>query len=156
SVFDFTLGTEDSDEVSLGQDLTPSSSKDMGRKSGQPKSGSPKSGGLPKSQTPKPVSGMKSPPPSASDSDVRLVSDGTGLDFQVELDRGAHVEKAPPSSHRSGSSRRGKGKPDGVDSGVRIVPLDQASDSDVKMVPDPTGSGATGSKNKRTTTPSDS
>jgi excisionase family DNA binding protein len=156
SVFDFTLGTEDSDEVSLGQDLTPSSSKDVGRKSGPPKTSPPKSG-LPKSPQPRSASGMHSPPPSASDSDVRLVSDGTGLDFQVELDRGAQVEHEPPSSHRSGSSRKSKTKADQVDSGVRIVPLDQSSDSDVKMVPDPTGSGApSGSKVKRPNTPSDS
>src|ERR1700722_15361534 len=51
SVFDFTLGTEDSDEVSLGQDLTPSSSKDIGRKSGPPKSAT--KSGLPKSPPPK-------------------------------------------------------------------------------------------------------
>ena len=156
SVFDFTLGTEDSDEVSLGQDLTPSSGKDIARKSTPPKSAPPKSG-PPKSPSPKPTSsGMRSPPPSASDSDVRLVSDGTGLDFQVELDRGSKVEKEPPSSHRSGS-RKDKKKPDQVDSGVRIVPLDQASDSDVKMVPDPTGSGSQhGSKVKRGNAPSDS
>src|SRR5262249_25602487 len=104
--------------------------------------------------SPKPASGMKSPPPSASDSDVRLVSDGTGLDFQVELDRGSQVEKEPPSSHRSGSSRKGKSKPDQVDSGARIVPRDQASASDAKMVPDPAGSGA--GRSKRATTPSDS
>jgi excisionase family DNA binding protein len=157
SVFDFTLGTEDSDEVALGQDLTPSSSKDVGKKSGPPKT-PPKSGGMAKSPTPKPISGMKSPQPSASDSDVRLVSDGTGLDFQVELDRGSRVEQDPPSSHRSGSSRKsGKGKTEQADSGVRIVPLDQASDSDVKMVPDPAGSGVPPvPKAKRGTTPSDS
>jgi excisionase family DNA binding protein len=155
SVFDFTLGTDDSDEVSLGQDLTPSSSKDMGKKSGQtPKSAAPKSSPL-KSPSPRPGSGAKSPPPSASDSDVRLVSDGTGLDFQVELDRGSQVEKEPPSSHRSGS-KKGKTKAE-IDSGVRIVPLDQASDSDVKMVRDPAGSGAgSGAKNKRSNIPSDS
>lgn len=157
SVFDFTLGTEDSDEVALGQDLTPSSSKDVGRKSGPTKSAPPKSGGMGKSPTPKP---MKSPQPSASDSDVRLVSDGTGLDFQVELDRGSRVEQDPPSSHRSGASRKtgsGKGKGDHVDSGVRIVPLDQASDSDVKMVPDPAGSGVPPvPKAKRPNTASDS
>jgi excisionase family DNA binding protein len=150
SVFDFTLGTEDSDEVSLGQDLTPSSSKDVGRKSTPPKSTPPKSSPM---KSPAPKSGLRSPPPSASDSDVRLVSDGTGLDFQVELDRGAQVEQEPPSSHRSGS-RKTKGKPDQVDSGVRIVPLDQSTDSDVKMVPDPTGSGAP--KPRRSNTPSDS
>jgi excisionase family DNA binding protein len=155
SVFDFTLGTEDSDEVSLGQDLAPSSSKDIARKSSPPKSQPPKTG-LPKTPSPKPAAGMRSPPPSASDSDVRLVSDGTGLDFQVELDRGSRVEKEPPSSHRSGVRGKDK-KKDQVDSGVRIVPLDKASDSDVKMVPDPTGSGSQhGSKVKRGNAPSDS
>jgi excisionase family DNA binding protein len=150
SVFDFTLGTDDSDEVSLGQDLTPSSSKDIARKSPAPKSSPPKSGtGAAKSPAPKPGSGMRSPAPAASDSDVRLVSDGTGLDFQVELDRSLRVEQEPPSSHRSGSSMR-KAKPEQIDSGVRIVPLDQASDSDVKMVPDPTGSGTgSGSRARR-------
>ncbi len=154
SVFDFTLGTDDSDEVSLGQDLTPSSGRHQGAKSGPQKSGPPKSGPG-RSPTPKPGSGARSPQPSASDSDVRLVSDGTGLDFQVELDRGSHAGKEPPSSHRSGSSRRGKSKPDQADSGVRIVPLDKATDSDVKMVPDPAGSNAPPAP-KRGTAPSDS
>jgi excisionase family DNA binding protein len=160
SVFDFTLGTEDSDEVSLGQDLTPSSSKDMGRRSPPAGKSNPPKPGAPKSPPPRPGSGAKSPPPSASasDSDVRLVSDGTGLDFQVDLDRGSQVEKEPPSSHRGGgSSKKGKTKPDQPDSGVRIVPLDQASDSDVKMVPDPASSSTgSGSRAKRGNNPSDS
>src|SRR5271165_2129351 len=69
SVFEFTLGTEDSDEVSLGQDLSPGSGNKEGKKSGQPKSGGP-----PKTPTAKSPSGSKSPtpgaktPPSASDS----------------------------------------------------------------------------------------
>jgi excisionase family DNA binding protein len=121
-VFDFSLGSDDSEEVPIGQDLVPgpASTPTRGRKSPSPKSPGPRSGG------------PKSPAPASGDSDVRLVHDGGDLDFRID-------ESGAKSGPRSGAPKSGKSGPQGEsqpDSGVRIVPLDQASDSDVKVVPD--------------------
>jgi excisionase family DNA binding protein len=111
------------------------------------KTGSSRSG-----RSPRPRSGSpKSPPPKASsDSDVRLVSESSDLNFQIAPEGDVPVSK-PPSAAGSGSH---KGKTEAkADSGVRIVPLDKASDSDVKIVPDDSDVPLGGPKTK---TPSDS
>ena len=95
--------------------------------------------------------GPQSPPPkAASDSDVRLVADGSDLDFQVDPaapkssgPKSPGPRSAPPGApsgkssgaRKSHGSKLGKG-PETADSGVRIVPLDESSDSDVKITPD--------------------
>ncbi len=103
------------------------------------KLGPPSKSGRKPTQT----SGAKSPPPKkASDSDVRLVADGSALDFQVAQDapkspapgRGAPSDKSDGARKtRPSKLNRADAAPD---SGVRIVPLDDASDSDVKITPD--------------------
>jgi hypothetical protein len=95
-------------------------------------------------------SASKSPPPKASsDSDVRLVTDSSDLNFTIAPEGEVQVSK-PPSGTGSGSHQ---GKTEKADSGVRIVPLDKASDSDVKIVPDDADVPIGGPKAK---TPSDS
>jgi hypothetical protein len=140
---------DDTDEAPIGKEPAssfgkggPASSKNKGA-SPPPSSGksspSPKGGRRPTMAQP---SGSKSPPPrGASDSDVRLVPQGSGLDFQV-------VPEAPKSSGAGGAPSSKSGPPrqnrpskpgksnDPADSGVRIVPLDDANDSDVKLDPD--------------------
>jgi excisionase family DNA binding protein len=120
---DFNL---DDDAVPLGKDKDPRSTK-----SG-PRSPSPKS------------SGSRSPKP-GSDSDVRLVMEGS-LDFQIDSD----VKMEPSGPKGSGAGPKGSGagpkssgagpKSSGArkskmvaDSGVRMV--DKPSDSDVKVIP---------------------
>ncbi len=73
------------------------------------------------------------------------MAQGSDLDFQIEA-RSAYVrprcrrcQHAP--SGKSDGARKTRGSklgqsPDPADSGVRIVPLDEASDSDVKITPD--------------------
>jgi excisionase family DNA binding protein len=116
---DFTVPAEEpSEEVPLGRD--PASAAG-GSKSAPRSTRSP----APK-HSPRPVPG--------SDSDVRLVGDGGALDFQVDSD--VKVESAAPSAGPKTPGSK-KSKVDlGGDSGVRIVPLDDANDSDVKIVPD--------------------
>lgn len=119
-VFNFSLGAEDSDEVGLGKEPPAS---DKASRSG---SGSRK------------TSTSKSPPPKASsDSDVRLVLEGSDVDFAVDPGSSkAPASKAPVSPPpKVGSSKSRPAPPVKDDSGVRIVPLDQPSDSDVKIVP---------------------
>jgi hypothetical protein len=133
-VFDFTL--EAGDEVPIGQEpASPSSSRG---KSPAPKSAGPKtpSGRPAGPRSPAPRSPTpKSPPPKASgDSDVRLVLDGSDLDFQIAPEGSEAQVPKSASPSPSGSSKKGKPTAE-TDSGVRIVPLDQASDSDVKIVP---------------------
>jgi excisionase family DNA binding protein len=99
-VFDFQLSSDD--QVEIGQELAAKSGSGSGKKSD-------------KSNRP----GPKSPPPKpGSDSDVRLVAEGSDLDFEVAEDS----KKRRPSSQ--------------PDSGVRILPLEVQSDSDVKIVPE--------------------
>lgn len=120
-VFNFSLEADDSDEVALGNE--PISTE---KPSSRPGSGSKK------------PSGSKSPPPKASsDSDVRLVLEGSDVDFSIDPeDSKAPASKAPVSPPpKIGSSKSRGAPPVQEDSGVRIVPLDQPSDSDVKIVP---------------------
>ncbi|HTU21500.1 MAG TPA: helix-turn-helix domain-containing protein [Gemmataceae bacterium] len=119
-VFNFSLDLDDSDEVPLGKG--PASSE----KSSRSGSGSRKSGS------------SKSPPPKASsDSDVRLVLDAGDLDFGLDTEGSKPpASKAPVSPPpKVGSSKSRVVPPLKDDSGVRIVPLDQPSDSDVKITP---------------------
>src|SRR5205823_5074311 len=87
---------------------------------------SPRPAGNPASPRP----GAKSPRPSprASDSDVRLIPDAGDMDFPIEFD--AEPEAPAPAS---GGPRSGPRK--GADSGARIIPLEDGSDSDVKIEP---------------------
>jgi hypothetical protein len=81
------------------------------------------------------VSGLKSPAPKkGSDSDVRLVAEGSDLDFKVASDSDVKMidESAP-------SSQSGTAAPD---SGLRVIPPERKSDSDVKIVPAAGDSGA--------------
>jgi hypothetical protein len=92
--FDFQVSGDD-ESVQIGQELAHEGGSKKGSKSGKQ---------------------VKSPPPKpGSDSDVRLVADGSDLDFQVADDS------------------KSTSKPD---SGVRILPLEIQSDSDVKIVPE--------------------
>src|SRR6185437_10992377 len=121
-VFNFSLDASDSAEVPLGKDP-----------SGSGKHASRTPGGSPKPSNSK--AGSKSPPPKqSSDSDVRLVMDGSDMDFSIDLDSKAPASKAPISpAPKKGSSKSRMGGPTKDDSGVRIVPLDEPSDSDVKI-----------------------
>lgn len=112
-VFNFSLG--ESDQVEIGQELvseTPSGAKKTGSKG-------------------------KTPPPKAgSDSDVRLVADGSGVSMQVAGDSGVK------------GSKSGR-KPGKQDSGVKLVDVGHSSDSDVQIVgesKDDIGLGKTPSK----------
>lgn len=128
-VFNFSLDPSESDEVPLGKDPAASG---HGSRSGSG-SGSRKSG-------------SKSPPPKASsDSDVRLVLEGSDVNFAVDPGGSkAPASKGPVSPPpkapispppKPGSSKTRKAPPVQDDSGVRIVRLDQPSDSDVKIEP---------------------
>src|SRR5438309_1128664 len=84
AVFNFPLGA-DSDQVEIGQEIiseTPSGSRKL-----------PKGGSGSKS------TGPKSPPPRpGSDSDVRLVADGSDVGFQVAPDSDVRVTGTGPKS----------------------------------------------------------
>src|SRR4051794_8852548 len=73
AVFDFTLSSDESGVVPLDP---PSRSK----------SGSPSSSMRRKTPTPRPSSAKSPPPMVSSDSDVRLVADGSELDFKIAND----------------------------------------------------------------------
>jgi excisionase family DNA binding protein len=120
-VFNFSLGADESDEVQLAKQ-PPATEK--GSRSGSG-SGSRKG------------SGSKSPTPkAASDSDVRLVMEGSGEKFAADAGSKAPASKGPISpAPKVGSSKSRMAPPVKDDSGVRIVPLDQPSDSDVKIEP---------------------
>ncbi len=120
-VFNFSLDPGESSEVPLGREPL---------------------GGDKPSRSPSPsrkTSGSKSPTPkkASSDSDVRLVMEGSNLDFSLEDEGGkAPASKAPVSPPpKKGSSKSRMAPPVKDDSGVRILPLDKPSDSDVKIVP---------------------
>jgi excisionase family DNA binding protein len=126
-VFDFALDAGDtSDQVEIGQELLTGSSS----KAAKPSS---KKG----PRTP----GGKSPPPKpGSDSDVRLVADGSDLDFQIASDSDVKMVDAPPIAPPSPppttaatppKRKTGSGK-SRLDSGVQMVPLESGTDSDVK------------------------
>jgi excisionase family DNA binding protein len=124
-VFNFSLESDESDEVPIGKEPLGTD-----RPSRTPGSGSRK------------APGSKSPPPKASsDSDVRLVLEGGDMNFIIE-DASKPPSKGPSSKGpvspppKTGSSK--SPRPSGPakdDSGVRIMPLDRPSDSDVKIVP---------------------
>ncbi|HTU18059.1 MAG TPA: helix-turn-helix domain-containing protein [Gemmataceae bacterium] len=125
-VFNFSLDAGDSDEVPLGKDPAASGSRSA---PGSRKTGS-----------------SKSPPPKASsDSDVRLVLEGSDVNFAVDPGSSkAPASKGPVSpppkaplspAPKPGSSKSRKAPIVQDESGVRIVPLDQPSDSDVKIEP---------------------
>jgi excisionase family DNA binding protein len=129
-VFDFTLQTEDDDRVEIGQELHTGSSA------------ASKKGPSSKKLSSGPVSPQPKP---GSDSDVRLVADGSDLGFQVSSDSDVKVvdESGPTSSQtvkapssKPPSSRRNKGPmiDSGSDSGVRLAGIEE-SDSDVKILP---------------------
>src|SRR5262249_35778364 len=116
-VFDFSLSVEDSDQVEIGQELSlesPSSKKASpgGRKPGSPKPAAPKSG---------------------SDSDVRLIADGSDLEFQIASDSDVKMIEEPAPAASGSAARKATPKPEQPDSGVRLIPLDEPSDSDVKI-----------------------
>ena len=104
--FDFNLSIEDSAEVALGKEQAESAGS--GKKSGK----------------------------KGSDSDVRLVADGSDLDFHIDSDSDVRMVDESGSASKSGKK---KGSADPVakgDSGVRLVQEDSGSDSDVKIVPE--------------------
>ncbi|HXG10252.1 MAG TPA: helix-turn-helix domain-containing protein [Gemmataceae bacterium] len=126
--FEFELSADQADQVDLG---------DLGR-GDQPSS---KRRTKPSSSK---LAGPKSPPPkSGSDSDVRLVPDGSAVDFQIASDSDVKMIAEPPPPSPPPSKKVTKRKPDGPetqeDSGVRIVPLE--SDSDVRVAPEATDEG---------------
>jgi excisionase family DNA binding protein len=137
----------ESEEVPIGQDPAAA-----GGSKGTPRS--TRSPAPRKSPSPSPA---KSPRPlPGSDSDVRLVGDGGDLDFQVDSD--VKVESPPPSpGPKTPGSKKSSSKVDvGSDSGVRIVPLDDANDSDVKIVPDDAQESQVALGQPKSKTPSDS
>ncbi len=147
---------DDTDEAPIGKEPASSFGKSgppssKSRPASPPPSGGktgsgPKVGRKPTMTQPP---GMKSPPPrGASDSDVRLVPEGSGLDFQVVPEGPKSPAPASTPSGKTGPTRSNRpsklGKtPDPADSGVRIVPLDDSGDSDVKITPD-SGHGEAG------------
>jgi hypothetical protein len=147
-VFDFSLGGEE--DVGIGVDLP-----------GESPSG--KSGSKSGPKTPK--SAPKSPRPAGtppgSDSDVRLVAQGSNFELQPDSDVKIVQDAGPPKQVKkktsglggpksprpvkpdSGKSKTGLASaPPAADSGVRLVPMD--SDSDVKIVGGPPDSGEIG------------
>ncbi len=113
-----SLDDSDSDEVPIGAE--PRSDRGM-----QPSSTTRK----PPS---KPPSTKSAPPKPASDSDVRLVMEGSDLDFTIDLDHGPKSQRSSsaPASPRPRPTESGK-----LGSGARRAPL-KPDDSDVKGVRD--------------------
>src|SRR5262249_26293176 len=72
--------------------------------------------------------GPKSPGPvkTGSDSDVRLVPDGSNVDFVIASDSDIKMVQEPPPPRKSQVKRK-SGPPSTEDSGVRMVPLEGAS-----------------------------
>jgi excisionase family DNA binding protein len=136
-VFDFSLDTSE-EQVPIGHE--PKAETPSGRKKGSSRKGPP-------SPTPKP----------GSDSDVRLVADGSDLEFQIASDSDVRVvddpgpksvppaPKSPPPKRRSGVFMDSKEQLVGLepDSDVKIVGQDDsaigrqpsrtASDSDIRL-----------------------
>lgn len=150
-VFNFSLDPSESDEVPLGKD--PSASSGHGPRSGSG-SGSRKTGS------------SKSSPKAASDSDVRLVMDGGDVNFAAPDAGKPSASKGPispppkapisPPPGKPGSSKSRKAPMVQDESGVRIVPLDKPSDSDVKIEPSRHDSDISTGKRKPTKKASDS
>ena len=130
--FHFDLGG-DADQVEIGQEiiLDAGSGGSKGGKSGVRKVG-------PKSPPPKP----------GSDSDVRLVADGSDVTFEVAQDSGVKLDSSSSIIRKKTQTKQ--------DSGVRLVPMESESDSDVKIVPDSKeGVSAIGAKQLKSGTDSD-
>jgi excisionase family DNA binding protein len=151
-VFDFEFDAEDS--IDIGRevlDAGPTGSK-RGSRAPSPRSGaSPKSGAVPKSgAAPKSAargpgrSGTtpREPVKSGSDSDVKLVADGSELGFSVGSsptprvtgESGVRLGESGPRKSKLGGSRpsqlaansprpKSQGTPQPVDSGIRLVPM---------------------------------
>jgi excisionase family DNA binding protein len=133
------------DESNFGLDPLPEDSADVpiGREkldqSGSASQKSSRSGKKVGSKSPSP----RSPAPQAgSDSDVRLVTDGSDLEFQISADSDVQmVDESDSGSSKSSKKKGGASKSGGHgDSEVRIVPFDIPSDSDVKITDDEEGS----------------
>jgi hypothetical protein len=130
------------DEVPLGEQ-PPSAPGQSGKSSSarrrspapsKPPSPAPSKVSKPPSPTPsKKPSQLKQPPKAASDSDVRLVMDAADMDFRLDEEK-----KSPPPAGSDSAARKTKPVNDEkpIDSGPRILPLDESSDSDVKIEPD--------------------
>src|SRR5438128_1312421 len=121
-IFHFGLGT-DTEQVDLGQELgseLSSSSPPPGTKTGG-KSG-PKSPGS-KSPTPKP----------GSDSDVRLVPDGSNVVFEVSSD--SDIKLVDDAGSPAKSEKRKATGPK-ADSGAKLVPMDAGPQSPVRLPPE--------------------
>ncbi len=135
-VFNFDLALEDdSDEVDIGA-----------QKPAETPSGR-------KSASPRPV------PKAGSDSDVRLVADGSDLDFKIASDSEAKLveepAQKPPSSRKSTRTAPPVAK-DEPDSGVRLIGMDEKkSDSDVKIVGEDDQAVDLDPKKKKTASDSD-
>ncbi len=136
SDFNFNLGT-DANAVNLD---APPSGADKSTPSSSAKRKTP----------PARPSRLGGPPPRSSDSDVRLVADGSDLNFDLSLDDPpAPKSKSPaprpsrviPTSKPPSSKKTVGKKPDGEqsDSDVRLTPPEPGSDSDVKIVPQDPG-----------------
>jgi hypothetical protein len=131
SAFDFDLPIDDSEDVAIGKeklDTSGSASQRSGRGKKPAGTKSP---------------GPKSPPPQAgSDSDVRLVTEGSDMEFQISADSDVKmVDEADSSKSGAKSSKSSKSRSVRPgDSEVRIVPLELPSDSDVKITEDEEGS----------------
>jgi excisionase family DNA binding protein len=129
STFNFDLPLDESEEVPIGAEKLDqsgsaskksgrSSSKNAGTKSPSPRSPAPKAG---------------------SDSDVRLVTDGSDLEFQISVDSDVKMVDEAGSSSKSGTGSK-SGKRKHGDSEVRIVGMEVPSDSDVKISDEAEGS----------------
>jgi excisionase family DNA binding protein len=133
-VFDFEIAADegDVDLGSLARSEQPSS-----KKSGRSSKLGPRSPGPVKK--------------TGSDSDVRLVPDGSNVDFVISSDSDVKMVQEPPPP-KSQAQRKSSGPQE--DSGVRIVPLD--GDSDVRIQPDEEDSGVLlGSSGPRSASDSD-
>jgi hypothetical protein len=140
-VFNFGLGME-TEQVDLGQDLgiERSSGSQSPVKTGS-KSG-PKNVGS-KSPTPKP----------GSDSDVRLVPDGSNVVFEVSSDSDIKLVDDSGSSSKSGKKKATGPK---ADSGVKLVPMDPGPQSPVRLTsPRPEDSADLGAPPVKTSSDSD-
>ncbi len=134
--------TDDQQAVPLGE--SPS-----GRSKGTPSSSA-------KRRTPPGKSSKVNPAAKASDSDVRLVPDGSSMDFELSLDDNPPAAKSPPPKPRKSGLIPDSQK---SDSDIRMEAAPSpGSDSDVKIVPDDsdTDNEAVHLGQSRAKTPSDS
>lgn len=149
-VFDFEFDAEDS--IDIGREVLdggPTGSKRGSKapspKSGTPRSGTPRSGTAPKSSARGPArSGTtpREPAKSGSDSEVRLVADGSELGFSVGSSptprvtggSGVRLGESGPRKSKLGAGRpsqlgghspkpKSQGTPQLLDSGIRLVPM---------------------------------